>query len=241
MTRAEWLKRMRAITEAIYDRVSPLFWLEYGVYDNETHLAFLRKFTSKVPAGRILSAACGAGRYDGFLLEAGHRLVGTDQSEGMLRQARERYPDVEYRKMGLQELDFEAEFDGATCIDALELVSPEDWQTILESFSRALKPEGWLYFTLEIPDPDEVGLAYTNAKAMDMPVFFGEVADRVEYTYELLMALEPGEDIGQLGKIHIYHFYPPLVKVRTWLAKAGFTIEEEGSGNRYFHFLVKKI
>jgi hypothetical protein len=45
-------------------------------------------------------------RYDGILLEAGHSVVGIDQSAGMLARARERFPAARYEKMGLQEMDF---------------------------------------------------------------------------------------------------------------------------------------
>jgi SAM-dependent methyltransferase len=37
----------------------------------------------------LLDAACGVGRYDGMLLEAGHRVLGIDQSSSILVRARE--------------------------------------------------------------------------------------------------------------------------------------------------------
>jgi trans-aconitate methyltransferase len=37
-----------------------------------------------------------------LLLEAGHSVVGIDQSAGMLARAREHFPKVRYEKIGLQ-------------------------------------------------------------------------------------------------------------------------------------------
>ena len=55
----------------------------------------------RVPqGGKVLSAACGAGRFDGMLLKAGYSVVGIDQSTGMLAKAKERYPEVQYEKNG---------------------------------------------------------------------------------------------------------------------------------------------
>jgi cyclopropane fatty-acyl-phospholipid synthase-like methyltransferase len=54
--------------------------------------------------------------------------------------------------MGLQEMDFQAEFDAAICIDALEHIFPEDWPGIVASFHRALKPGGRMYVTVELAD-----------------------------------------------------------------------------------------
>ncbi len=102
MERAEWLKQMRSKAEALYDHVSPQYWVTFGLDENETHRAYLQKFSERVaPGGMILSAACGAGRYDGMLLEAGHSVVGIDQSAGMLARAKEHFPQVRYKKMAL--------------------------------------------------------------------------------------------------------------------------------------------
>jgi hypothetical protein len=86
MERAEWLKQMRSMTEEMYDRFSPQYWVEFGLSEDGTHRAFLQKFLERVALGSggagqtggskpgiILSAACGAGRYDGLLLEAGRK------------------------------------------------------------------------------------------------------------------------------------------------------------------------
>jgi len=37
-----------------------------------------------------------------------------------------------------------------------------------------------------------------------------------------------------------YHFYPSEEQVRAWLDQAEFAIEEEGTGDGYFHFLARK-
>lgn len=80
MERVEWLKQMRDKVEALYDHLSPGYWVKFGLYANETHREYLQKFLGRVaPRSVLLSAACGAGRYDGMLLEAGHSVVGIDQ------------------------------------------------------------------------------------------------------------------------------------------------------------------
>src|SRR5512139_3463020 len=141
MERAEWLKQMRNKVEALYDHISPEYWVNFGFYPNQTHQEFLHKFLDRVPPhSTLLSAACGAGRYDGILLEAGHNVLGIDQSEGMLIRAREHFPQVRYEKIGLQEMDFSEAFDGAICMDAMENVCPEDWPGIMAGFQKALKP-----------------------------------------------------------------------------------------------------
>jgi 2-polyprenyl-3-methyl-5-hydroxy-6-metoxy-1,4-benzoquinol methylase len=149
MERSEWLKQMRVKAEKLYDLVAPQDW-EGGITTEETYLEYIRKFLDRIPPhGRLLSAACGAGRYDGVLLEAGHTVFGIDQSAGVLAQVKEHIPEVQYEKIGMQEMDFHEEFDGVTCIDALEHICPEDWPGIVQNFRNALKPGGVLYFTVD--------------------------------------------------------------------------------------------
>jgi SAM-dependent methyltransferase len=245
MERAEWLKYMQNKAETLYDHFGAKYWVEIGLYANETHLEFLQKFLGRIPAHSILlSAACGAGRYDGMLLEAGHSVVGIDQSVGMLAQARKHFPEVRYEKIGLQEMDFREEFDGAICMDAMEHICPEDWPGILRGFWKALKPGGVLYFTEGLEDAVAVEEAYKRAKKRGLPVVFGEVADQVEEASERAVVY------GEVTDVSVYHYCPSLEQVRAWIEQAGLTIEEEGqtelaideegTDNWYEHFVVRK-
>ena len=242
MERAEWLKQMRSMSEGLYDQISPAYWVTFGLYENETHREYLRKFLGRIRrGGTILSAACGAGRYDGMLLEAGHRVVGIDQSEGMLGRARGHFPTVRYEKKGLQEIDFQQEFEGAICMDAMEHVCPEDWPEIMKRFHEALKPGGVLYFTVEIPESEEeLKASYERAKALGLPVVFGELADGVAASYEKVKAMTPPGTPGELADVAVYHYYPPLERLYLWIEQAGLTIEEDGTGSGYRHLITRK-
>ncbi len=231
------------MSEALYDHVSPEYWVRYGLYENETQQEYLRRFLSRVVRGGvILSAACGAGRYDGLLLEAGHGVVGIDQSEGMLRRAREHFPGVRYEKKGLQDMDFQQQFDGAICMDAMEHISPEDWPGIMKRFQQALKPGGWLYFTVEIPDSqEELRASYERSKKMGLPVVHGELADEVQESFDRMKALTSPGVPRELVVVAVYHYYPQPDQVRTWLAQVGMNVEEEGTGSGYRHVISRRV
>jgi 2-polyprenyl-3-methyl-5-hydroxy-6-metoxy-1,4-benzoquinol methylase len=242
MERAEWLKRMRSMTEEMYDQFSPKYWVKYGFYENETHLVYLRKFLERVPpGGAVLSAGCGAGRYDGYLLDAGHPVVGIDQSAGMLARAKEHFPQVRYEKLGFQELNFREEFEGVICIDAMEHVCPEDYPRILRKFQEALKPGGVLYFTMDSTPSKQLEESYQRAKAMGLPVLPGEVVDQVDVAFSQTMAWDPDQPLpDEVGDAAVYHFYPSLDQAHVWIEQAGLAIEEEGEGSGYHHFVARK-
>ncbi|UCC17019.1 MAG: class I SAM-dependent methyltransferase [Dehalococcoidales bacterium] len=243
MERAEWLKQMRDKAEKLYDLIAPQYWVDIGLHQDESTLKYLRNFLGRIPPhGNLLSAGCGAGRYDGVLLEAGHRVFGIDQSEGMLARAREHFPEARYEKMTMQDLEFREEFDGAICIEALEHVFPEDWPGIMRGFSNALKPGGVLYFTADLAGGREKA-AYERAKAMGYPVVLGEVADQVEELFEQMV--ESGGKAKTVDE-NVYHYCPPVEQVREWIEKAGMAIEEEEvrkEGGFYVvgYFVTRKV
>jgi SAM-dependent methyltransferase len=225
-----------------------LYWVKFGLSTSEVHRKHLQTFLGSLAAqSALLSAACGAGKFDGLLLEAGHSVVGIDQSEGMLARARAQFPEVRYAKMGLQEMDFRAAFDGAICMDAMEHICPEDWPGILQRFHAALRPGGVLYFTANVQEAerDLVDQSYARARARGLPVVYGEVADEVEAGHDFFMGFEnvfdiPGSAIEERADTAVYHYYPSIEQVRAWLAQAGLLIEEQRTGEWYEHYLVRK-
>lgn len=246
MERAEWLRKMRTQAEALYDHLAPAYWVTFGVQPNSTHHQFVRKFLGRLPAhGHILDAGCGAGRYDGLLVEGGNTVLGIDQAGGMLERARSFFPEqgfprLRYEKRGLQELDFREEFDGIACIEAMEHVAPEDWPGITNGFSRALKPGGVLYLALDMPDWDDVRQCYERARAEGLPVVFGEIVDELDEAFAEVAAKGGAEiPLGRADRA-VYHFYPSDEQVCAWLEAAGLVIEEEGHGDGYRHIVLRK-
>lgn len=224
MNRMTWLREMRLDCEEQYDtRWAALYGEQNGLYSNETHQVFLREFLGFLPPkSMILDAACGAGRYEPFLLEKGHSILGIDQSQGMLAHAKARFPSVQFEKVGLQEMAYQELFDGAICMDAMENVPPEDWPLVLNNFHRALKQHGYFYFTaetIENADENEIKQAFERAQQAGLPVVYGEWPDE-----------------------SVYHYHPTNSQVKEWAQQAGFEILKEGNGEIwYYHILVRKV
>lgn len=148
MDRAAWLRERRADVEEDYDRDAPTYDLD--PYPVELHVAFIDRLLATCPPdGLVLDAPCGTGQYFAQVAASGRRVVGADQSGGMLAQARARGIAERLEQVGLQELAFTGEFDGVMTVDAMEHVPPEDWPGVVANLRRALKPGSHLYVTLE--------------------------------------------------------------------------------------------
>ena len=192
-------------------------------YPNETQQEWVeRLLTMCPPGGTVLDAPCGTGRYFSMVADAGLRVVGIDQSSGMLDQARRRGIAIDLEHVGLQELAYVARFDAVMTIDAMENVAPEDWPLVLANLRRAVRPGGHLYMTVEEEDDANVDSAYAALSAAGAPAVRGEVVE---------------------GDVAGYHFYPGRQRVIEWIDAAGLEVVDEGfkqeDGWGYRHFLLQ--
>ena len=216
--RDSWLAERRRIIVERYDTLhAPTYDEEWGAI-SPSHARMIWRFLAGCPpAGQILDAACGTGKYWPMILASGRTVRGIDQSAGMLRRAAAKFPEVPTELGALLDLSSVAAHDGAMCVDAMEMIFPEDWPRVLARFHQALRPAGPLYLTVELADPDAVEAAYRRAQGDGLPVV-------------------PGEWLEQGG----YHYYPPRNQVLEWLADAGFAIVQEAIGDEYLHLIVRR-
>lgn len=207
--REAWVRHIRKVGEQQEDSLSKDFDRLWGEIEDK-HRSYVEEFLSKLPpGGRVLDAACGTGKYLSMVQASGRSPVGVDHSAGHLAVAAAKFPQVPTEKQDLQDLSYDREFDGVMCVDAMEMVPPEEWPEILGRFRRALRSDGWLYLTVERVPEDRVRELNQETRRAGHPVVAGEV-------------IWPSEDL--------YHHYPAMEQVRAWLAESGFTIEREAEG-----------
>jgi 2-polyprenyl-3-methyl-5-hydroxy-6-metoxy-1,4-benzoquinol methylase len=111
----------------------------------------------------VLDFGCGTGYGTSILADAAQAVIGVDIDESALQWAREthRKPSIEFRKNS----DFGSSlpsqhFDLITCFEMIEHVTAEHQQLIIDSFVKALKPEGLLL--ISTPNPDITALYGDN-------------------------------------------------------------------------------
>ena len=144
-------------------------------------------------------------------------MYGTDHSLQMLLSAQAKFPGIAVKHVGLQDLSFVDVFDGILCIDAMEMVFPEEWPLVLQHFASALHEHGLLYFTLAMISKKALDIAYQAGQRLGLPLIYGEFAHHGGYNY-----------------------YPGDEQVRLWLAETQFTLLNVTEGDTYQHYLASK-
>jgi SAM-dependent methyltransferase len=221
MDRAAWLRERREAVVADYDHDASTY--DENPYSTATHAAFVDRLVSTTQMrGVVLDAPCGTGQYFARITDAGRRVVGIDQSAGMLSQADARGLAERLLRVGLQEMTFEDEFDAAMTVDAMEHVPPEDWPIVLANLVWAVRAGGHIYLTLEETADAEIADAAAKATEAGLPAVAGEVIE------------------GDTGG---YHFYPGRDRVRSWLAEQRLEIVAQADdpldGWAYWHLIVR--
>ena len=220
MDRAAWLRERRDAVRADYDADAATY--DDSPYPTTSHTAFIDRLVATCPPnGLVLDAPCGTGQYFARIRDAGRRVVGIDQSTGMLAQARRRGLAERLEQIGLQEMSCAAEFDAAMTVDALENVPPEDWPLVIGNLRRAVKPGAHLYLTVEEISDTDIDAAWAENLERGLPAVRGEVIE--------------GDTAG-------YHYYPGRVRVREWLTAEGLELLDEATdqeeGWAYWHLFV---
>jgi SAM-dependent methyltransferase len=106
------------------------------------------------PGSRVLELGCGDGTTAARLVEAGHTVVGIDQSEAMIDLARARVPAGDFRVGSFVDAEIPGQFDAAIAIgEVLGYLLDEraSLDAVVARVRRALPPGGLFLFDLAGP------------------------------------------------------------------------------------------
>ncbi len=91
----------------------------------------------------VIDIACGPGHITNLLRKITRgKVTGIDISEGMIDQAKAMYPEIEFRHVAVENLDYSSKFDIAFCNSALQWFSDPD--SAMENIFNSLKMSGKL-------------------------------------------------------------------------------------------------
>lgn len=93
--RRAFLDERQAIAKERYDGLHSPTYDEHWSEISPTHRAFMQRLLAlTAPDALVVDVACGTGKYWEMALATSRRVLGADQSEGMLAIARWKYPQV---------------------------------------------------------------------------------------------------------------------------------------------------
>ena len=133
-----------------YDAIAWVYRRYWGPFSVKRFMPVLKRLLlPRLPKGaHVLDLGCGTGNLAHVLWEKGYRVTGVDVSAGMLREAREVAPGVEFVQQDMRFFKRPKAFHAAIALFATinHLESEEDLQQVLENVKESLVEGGWLMF-----------------------------------------------------------------------------------------------
>ncbi len=150
-------KPPRSVVEEGYDRVAA----EYSRLEGDKQwprMRWLQKVLGRLDAGSaVLDLGCGSGDPADIEIAKLHRITGVDVSGAQVELARQNVPRGKFIHGDLGALDFpDGAFDAVVSFYTLEHIPREQHEAILRRIHRWLRPGGWLLFSHEDGDMDDV-------------------------------------------------------------------------------------
>ena len=208
--RGAWLRNLRRVNEQQEDALAGDFDPNWGEIE-PTHQAFVERFLSRLPpAGRVLDAACGTGKYFPMVLASGRGLLGVDHAGAYLAVAATKFPQVPHRQVRPPGAPLPGRVRRGAVRGRHGVPPTRGLATGPGALPPRLRRGDWLYLTVELARGDRVRAANQAARRAGLPVVDGEVIWEEPEGY--------------------YHHYPSMEQVRAWLADAGFTLDEDAEG-----------
>jgi SAM-dependent methyltransferase len=165
MCRDKGTTRMDKTTLDAYDRDPTGFANDWETQPppSDLHATVQRFF---IPGGATADIGCGSGRDAAWLDRNGYKAKGFDASDGLLREARKRHPQIPFATAILPHLAAIADdsFDNVLCETVIMHLGPEAITPAVERLLSILVPGGILYLSWRVTEGadrrDEHGRLY---------------------------------------------------------------------------------
>lgn len=176
---------------------------------------------NEITVRSMLDIGCGTGVLCHVLQEHGIKAHGMDLSEGMLRVAREKYPEIPFEQGNMITYDTPLRFDlvTSTCDAMNHILSPEDLEQAMRHVHTYLAPGGYFLFDL-LKEGETVECDPEDLGEIDGTRLQFQIGRTEEGLVNLKIELFRGEVVVQTEEIHERIYSPELAE--QLLKKAGF-------------------
>ena len=142
-------------TLAAYDADASAFAQDWHAQPPPSDLhAIIKRFFKPGPTADV---GCGSGRDAAWLCANGFSTVGYDASQGLLAEARRRYPHLEFHRAALPDLSQVADqsYDNALCETVIMHLDRTAIGPAVQRLLTILKPGGILYLSWRVGQTDQ--------------------------------------------------------------------------------------
>lgn len=138
---------------SVYDKIAEPYAKEFSKPSE-----YIDEFLALLPKNaKILDVGCGVGVDAGYMASEGLEVIGIDLSKEMLKLARQKFPQIDFRQQDIRKLDFPPNsFDGILASCSLIHIPKKDVPALLKRFYQILNKDGVIYIALQGGKSEEI-------------------------------------------------------------------------------------
>ncbi len=140
-------------TSLIFGKIAGIYAKEFSKPSE-----YIDEFLTQLPKnGKILDVGCGVGVDAGYMALKGFEVVGVDLSGGMLKLARQKFPQINFQLEDIRKFDLIPDlFDGVLASCSLNYIPKKDIPRLIKKFYQTLKTNGLIYIALQAGKSEEI-------------------------------------------------------------------------------------
>jgi len=199
--------------------------------DRKKDVEILKKFIDrhkKSKGNKLLDVACGTGLEDKYL-KKDFKITGIDKNRGVLKIAKKRNPEINYRTGDMKTFKVNEKFDIIICFDAMNyLMNYDDLKKTLNNFSEHLNKGGLLVFYLDTIkehfNQDDLKITHKSKDDMDVTLIENWFVNKndVGETYLVFIVRKDGKSEIKVDKHKCRLF--EIKKIKEIISELGFKI-----------------
>lgn len=138
---------------SVYDKIAEPYANEFSKPSE-----YIDEFLTLLPKNtKILDAGCGIGVDASYMSSKGFYIIGIDLSKEMLKLAKQKFHQIDFRQQDIRELDFPPNsFDGVLASCLLIHIPKKNVPALLKKFHQILKKDGAIYVALQGGKSEEI-------------------------------------------------------------------------------------
>lgn len=164
--------KKRQIVKDDYNAIAEIYADCYGKIDYCK--TYIDNFVSMLSGKRILDIGCGAGQITDYLAQKGFDVIGIDFSQGLLKIARQNFPNLRFVCVDICNYEQKEKFDGIIAKDMLFHLPDENLIQVLKKIRELLEENGIFCVIMDMP------------KVSGEQVFVEELNDKYQIYYNYL-------------------------------------------------------
>lgn len=190
----------------------------HSLYEKPAMYGLLPNLHSK----SVLSLGCGSGEDCHYLASQGaNEVVGIDISEGLVKIAKESYPECQFQVMDMEQLAFaDNSFDFAYSSLAIHYI--EDWHQVFKEVYRVLRPDSYFLFSCNHPVYSAMEVTHKDETVKSRQLSRTRDGDSVtivgNYTMRKPLRMDDNEDLA------VTTWHKSIGEISAEAASAGFLI-----------------